>query len=241
MVNDKFKRKRSDYAWMAGFYLVLIFAGEKTFPQRSTSADVANMERAFNILKLESTLGQYLFFLLITAFGLCALTSSLWIFFRILRKTPDTHLGTMLKTIAPNLTLFLPAYQVVWEYLILKGWTKVTSYRTSPQEILFDTFLWMLIFELTWYFQHRLMHDNKWLWTNGHEYHHQWKNPEHMIGVTNFAFDALVECWVTMSSSFLPLLIFPMNWYVRNIVGLRFSYIGISSLCVTTSITTTRS
>jgi sterol desaturase/sphingolipid hydroxylase (fatty acid hydroxylase superfamily) len=42
--------------------------------------------------------------------------------------------------------------------------------------------LWILVFELSWYFQHRGMHDNKFLWKFGHEYHHQWRRPEHMMG-----------------------------------------------------------
>ena len=54
------------------------------------------------------------------------------------------------------------------------------------------------------YTQHRAMHDVKFLWEYGHQYHHQWKRTEHMIGITNFSFDAIVEGWVTMSSAFAP-------------------------------------
>ena len=56
-----------------------------------------------------------------------------------------------------------------------------------------DWFLWMFLFELAWYFQHRLMHDVKPLWHYGHAYHHEFKRPEHMIGLTNFAFDHVEE------------------------------------------------
>lgn len=51
------------------------------------------------------------------------------------------------------------------------------------------------------------------LHTTCRRYHHGWKRPEHMIGVTNFAFDHIVEVWVTMSSAFAPILFFPINMY----------------------------
>ena len=66
------------------------------------------------------------------------------------------------------------------------------------------------------------MHDNKVLWTWGHQYHHGWKRPEHMIGVTNFAFDHLVEPWVTMSSSFVPTLLFPSHWIAVKVVSFAY-------------------
>ncbi len=65
--------------------------------------------------------------------------------------------------------------------------------RVGPGELLLDFCLWMLGFELYWYAQHRAMHDVKLLWQWGHEYHHGWRKPEQMIGITNFAFDAIVE------------------------------------------------
>lgn len=71
------------------------------------------------------------------------------------------------------------------------------------------------------------MHEVKVLWDLGHEYHHGWNRPEHMIGITNFAFDHIVEFWVTMSSSFLGILIFPINFYAGKIVSLMYMVIAV--------------
>ena len=48
-----------------------------------------------------------------------------------------------------------------------------------------------------------------------------------MIGITNFAFDHIVEFWVTMSSSFLPVLLFPVNFYVGKIVSLFYMILAV--------------
>jgi sterol desaturase/sphingolipid hydroxylase (fatty acid hydroxylase superfamily) len=71
------------------------------------------------------------------------------------------------------------------------------------------------------------MHDNKFLWRLGHSYHHTWNRPEHMIGITNFAFDHIVEFWVTMSSSFLGYLIFPSNFFVGKAISLFYMVLAV--------------
>merc|ERR1712217_109696 len=95
------------------------------------------------------------------------------------------------------------------------------------QSVSLQVFGWMLMFELTWYTQHRLMHDNKVLWKYGHQYHHSWKRPEHMIGITNFAFDHVVELWVTMSSAFFPILIFPSHYLTSKLFSVCYSILAI--------------
>jgi len=130
------------------------------------------------------------------------------------------------KTIEINFFL-LPFMQVLWDFSIENGFTKVTSGNLHPMIILRDILLWILSFEWAWYVQHRLMHDVKLLWKYGHSYHHKWRKPEHMLGITNFAFDHVVEVWVTMSSSYLGHLLFPANFYVAKIVSLTYMVLAI--------------
>lgn len=213
-------------------FACLYAVGEKLCPQRSTEKQLSDMYDAFNYLgwDKDKTLHIYASWAALTGFSLCILTSALWFTMKTLRpQTPTTHLRSQLKTIAVNLLVVLPVYESAWESLVLGGWSKVVGPmdRLEPSTILKDIALWMLVFELTWYMQHRAMHDNKTLWRYGHEYHHGWKRPEHMIGVTNFAFDAIVEGWVTMSSSFLPVLLFPINCHVRNFIGIMYTLLAV--------------
>ncbi len=123
--------------------------------------------------------------------------------------------------------ILLPMMQTLWDWGSTFGITKTTMGNLEPLVILRDCCLWMLCFELAWYTQHRLMHDNKFLWNLGHSYHHGWKRPEHMIGITNFAFDHIVEIWVTMSSSFIGYLIFPANFYVGKAISLGYMVLAV--------------
>jgi len=66
------------------------------------------------------------------------------------------------------------------------------------------------------------MHDIKVLWTYGHAYHHKWRVPEHMIGVTNYSFDHVVETWVTMSSAMFPMVVFPGNFFITKFLSLAY-------------------
>lgn len=222
------KRNTSDYAWIVAMFGGLALVGEKVWKERSSPEDLAAMHNAFNLLQFSQWYAPYVCFFLATGTVLCGLTLGLWKLMIHLKPTTSTkHLPEQLKVIVFNLCFVLPAYQVVWETLVLKGYTKVTMGRLDLQSVLIDCFLWMLVFELVWYAQHRLMHDNKTLWVWGHEYHHQWRKPEHMIGVTNFAFDAVVEGWVTMSTSMAPVLLFPINWYVRSTLGLLYMLLAV--------------
>lgn len=226
----RFVRSRSDYNWMILFFILIWQAGERYFKARSSPTDQLQMQAAFNLLGWENPSGPaaYITFFLLTGTSLAGLTALLWALMTTLRPaTPTTHLTSQLKTIGVNLFVVLPAYQCAWEGLVNGGYTKVTMGRLGVLEVLQDVTLWVLVFELAWYMQHRAMHDNKLLWRWGHEYHHQWKRPEHMIGITNFAFDAVVEGWVTMSSSMVPTLFFPINWYVRSVVGLAYMLLAV--------------
>jgi sterol desaturase/sphingolipid hydroxylase (fatty acid hydroxylase superfamily) len=48
-----------------------------------------------------------------------------------------------------------------------------------------------------------------------------------MLGITNFAFDHIVEFWVTMSSSFLGYLIFPSNFFVGKLISLLYLVLAV--------------
>lgn len=221
-----FVRNKADFVWIALMMGVLVVLGEHYFPHRTPESQQVAIYEAFNVGGAFLPVGTsvwhraapYAVFFLMTGVSLSGLTLMLYFVMQYLRPrtSPQTFefvLSKQLKTIFFNLAVLLPAYQTFWEWLVNSGYTKVTIDRLSPFHIVGDIFLWVLAFELLWYAQHRAMHDSKTLWKFGHEYHHSWRQPEHMIGVTNFAFDALVEGWVTMSSSFLPVLVFPINWY----------------------------
>lgn len=155
--------------------------------------------------------------------ALSGLTAATW---RIIKhfdpNIPTTFFNEQMRAISVNMPL-LAMMETLWGYLTVQRWTKITMHdEWSPLSVLLGVAGWMLIFELTWYTQHRLMHDNKVLWTYGHQYHHSWKRPEHMIGITNFAFDHVVEVWVTMSSSIASSFFFPINFYVKNVIGLGY-------------------
>ncbi len=108
---------------------------------------------------------------------------------------PDPSHPTQVRWIETNFFL-LPFFQVLWDVMTYYGLTRVTMGNTAPLLALRDAALWMLGFEWAWYFQHRLMHDVKPCWKLGHSHHHTWRKPAHMIGITNFAFDHVVEPWV---------------------------------------------
>lgn len=218
-------RRQTDYLWIAAFFLSFYVAGELLWPRAAygSAAARAEMFHALNPLGLTSVVAVYVTFLAVTVTSISGLTLGMWRVMQYLQpNTPTLHVSTQLRTIIVNLGIVLPVYQVVWEFLVIQGYTKVTMGRLDPVSVVLDSLLWMLGFELCWYTQHRAMHDNKFLWHYGHAYHHQWKKPEHMIGITNFAFDAAVEGWVTMSSSFIPMLLFPVNWYLRSVLGLGY-------------------
>ena len=199
---------------------------------------MADRARAYDALDILAQVGVtapgaagplqvYAVFWAFTAFALSAATWALWKAMTFMYKdTPTQHLGEQLSAIRVNF-LILPAFQTFWDHLIVRGHTKVTMGNTSPGLLARDVFLWMLVFELTWYVQHRAMHDNKFLWKHGHQYHHGWKRPEHMIGITNFAFDHVVEVWVTMSSAFAPVLFFPVNWHAEKLVGFGYMMLAV--------------
>eukprot|EP01060_Flectonema_neradi_P026001 TRINITY_DN34851_c0_g1_i1.p1 TRINITY_DN34851_c0_g1~~TRINITY_DN34851_c0_g1_i1.p1 ORF type:complete len:312 (+),score=20.27 TRINITY_DN34851_c0_g1_i1:56-937(+) len=143
-------------------------------------------------------------------------------------KVPNTHIVEISKSILPNTLFLLPTYQVVIDFLACNGMLRSSSERLDDfTTIAVDSLLWMLGFEISWYLQHRLMHDVKPLWTYGHELHHTWRKPEHMIGITNFSFDHLVEPWVTMSSSLLPSLLFPCNFYLAKITSFMYMFLAL--------------
>jgi sterol desaturase/sphingolipid hydroxylase (fatty acid hydroxylase superfamily) len=175
-----------------------------------------------NFTGLQSIAAILAVYLVASIVCMSSITATTW---RLMKwwypSTPSLHLAAQLKTISVNMVL-LPAYQTLWDYFAVLGYTKQTTGNLSPLLLLRDGCLWVLVFEWAWYFQHRLMHDNKFLWTFGHSYHHTWKKPEHMIGITNFAFDHVVETWVTMSSSLLPVLLFPINFYWAKLLGFAY-------------------
>ena len=232
-----FIRRKTDYGWIAVMFAALYVIGQHYFPTKTSVADRAAAYDALDILGraglttpgAAGPLQIYAVFWAFTAVALSAATTALWYAMKWgLGGTPTKHLDEQLAAIRVNF-LILPAFQTFWDYLIVNGHTKVTMGNglDAPWLLARDVFLWMLMFELTWYVQHRAMHDNKFLWKYGHQYHHGWKRPEHMIGITNFAFDHVVEVWVTMSSAFVPVLFFPVNWYAEKAIGFFYMMLAV--------------
>jgi sterol desaturase/sphingolipid hydroxylase (fatty acid hydroxylase superfamily) len=226
-----FQRKKSDYLWLAGFFATFVVTGEYFYPERSTLSDAQRLMEMCNPFKIENEMLMWAVWTLLTASVLGSLTVLVWCIFRVLdpEVTPATHFFQQLKDATINFFL-LASMQTIFDYFsIYYRISKTTFGRDDLGSMVWGSILWVLPFEFAWYLQHRLMHDNKFLWTMGHSYHHQWKRPEHMIGITNFAFDHVIEVWVTMSSAFLPLVLYPQNFYSSR--ALMFAYM-VFAVCV---------
>eukprot|EP00937_MAST-01D_sp_MAST-1D-sp2_P004126 g4126.t1 len=227
------KRNTSDYYVIALMYAALGYAGS-AWP-RSTAAERAHFYSFF--CRYQTTFGVevgegdelsvYGASYTVTVLALSLANVVLWRLITTVQPgVPRTHLAAQVRAIAGNM-LILPLFQTAWDVLAVAGVTRQTTAHLAPSTIARDVLLWMLVFELTWYVQHRAMHDNYYLWKYGHAYHHTWRKPEHMIGVTNFAFDHVVEPFVTMSSSLVPLLLFPINFYVAKLLSFGYMLLAV--------------
>lgn len=248
------KRNPNDYWWIASFYAAMAFYNFNYLPAAS-KGDRDLLIEGVNYLGLEDPLGANYwnvlgFSLFETSIALLVINSVLFVILRLAspQHTPTDFLGSQISHIFINLALTLPAMDTIFLHLMhtfggqwyikdcpLEG----GAYCADADGNMFGMFglpylglvrdvaLWLLCFELTWYTQHRLAHDNKFLWVHGHAYHHQWKTPEQMIGVTNYAFDHIIEVWVTMSSSFIPLMLLPINFWVLRVVGFMYAILAV--------------
>ena len=204
-MKSNFVRNKSDYLVMLAILgAVWYFYARKAFPEYSSEADRNEFMKIYDVFNIRGWGVHehfvWLEWLLISSIAMHGITWSMFFLFRASKPevTPLTHLADQRKAIVVNFFL-LPCMQVVADYLQFKGYTKATMGNTAFWLVVRDSCLWMLSFEWAWYFQHRLMHDNKFLWSLGHSYHHSWKRPEHMIGVTNFAFDHIVEVLISLT------------------------------------------
>ena len=224
-------RKRRDYCWLAFFFFVLVGAAEYFFPARSSPDDMAFILKSCNPLGLKGSIEMWLVWTLITIASLYLLTGILWLTMRWIDPvaTPTTHFYSQSK--AAGLNFFILGFvQTIWDWATsTTAISKTTSGNLDHLNCVRSAVLWMLCFELSWYTQHRLMHDVKFLWIHGHAYHHTWRHPEHMIGITNFAFDHVIEIWVSMSSSFLGYALFPTNFFWGKTISLAYMLFAILS------------
>jgi sterol desaturase/sphingolipid hydroxylase (fatty acid hydroxylase superfamily) len=231
-------RSRVDYIIIALFYVILYQVGNKFWPGNSTKQDTDYFQNLFAQLGYYASFGYagsdpstwanfistWVAFFFLTVLGEAFITYGLcWNY--LIWMWPDTprkYFAIQSRDLLLSNFWLLAAYQTVFDWMVVKGYTKQTAGNTDAFSVVRDIALWSLVFELTWYTQHRLMHE-KFLWELkifgfefGHSYHHQWRDNYQMIGITNFSFDALVETWVTMSSSLLPILLFPSNFYAAK-------------------------
>jgi len=229
---SNFRRKQSDYAVIAVLAAALVLCGEHFFPTRSSPKECAQF---WDLISMPSRIVgivtsdfiNWSIYYLIGVATLFGLTAACWVgLVRANSKTPREFFWPQAKQAGSNFFL-LSLVQVVWDWMVVHGYTKNTMDNLDLFSVLRDSLLWILVFELTWYTQHRAMHDNHFLWKHGHAYHHSWKKPEHMIGITNFAFDHVIELWVTMSSSLAPILVFPINFYVAKVMGLAYMVLAV--------------
>ena len=191
-----FKRRKSDYAWLAAFFVIYAVVGE-LMPggTRSTPADQQFVKAACNPFGFEDETRIWAVAGLITIGGLIFFTQALWFIMKAWKPQylPFEFYSEQMRAISVNMVL-LGLVQTLWDWITVNyPIAKVKADRLDAQSIVTDSLLWMATFELAWYTQHRLMHDVKFLWTYGHAYHHTWRRPAHMIGITNFAFDHVVE------------------------------------------------
>ena len=213
-------RRKTDILWCALIGLSFWAIGDQWAYSSEEEAKI--FLSLINVFGFESRVAAFASYYVVAVFALSSITAGLWFMMKWVHpNTPSTHLGAQMRDALTNFFL-LATYQVAWDVLAIRGYTKQTLGDLQPYPLVRDVVLWQLAFELAWYTQHRLMHDVKPLWTYGHSYHHEWKKPEHMIGITNFAFDHIVEPFVTMSSSLFPILVFPCNFYVNKIMGFGY-------------------
>ncbi|KAI8909157.1 hypothetical protein EDD86DRAFT_150322 [Gorgonomyces haynaldii] len=186
MNSKSYSRKRSDYATIACLFGVLLGFSEALYLERSQTQDRIYILQACNLFGLSDETVIWAVWFLVAVLSLSGITSGLWFWMRSVNPavTPETHFWRQFETISVNMFL-LSAVQAFGDYCAYKfGVFKITRDHLDPWSILKDSFFWILCFELAWYTQHRMMHDVKFLWIYGHAYHHQWKKPEHMIGIT---------------------------------------------------------
>jgi len=229
---------------MLGFYAAFYACSKYTWPDYNftTVSDRENIVKAINEpFGFEDPCGKDVWKVFVAYFfqasiSISAVVTTMFFILYALNKekTYTTTLWRQLPDIVLNCALFLPIVDAVTTYFVYRGWFKIfvsePPYDAGSFAVLYhlrDMSLWLLVFELSWYMQHRAMHDNKTLWKLGHEYHHQWRKPEHMIGITNFAFDHIVEVWVTMSSSYAPMLFFPIHMWAFRIVGFLYMMLAV--------------
>ena len=223
-----FSRERQDYYWIAAFYAVLLVFGQWFYPQRTTPEQADAIYNLVNPIGFDDPLFVYVSYWVLGTVTLSGLTAIIWRLIKYYDPNICTkHFDEQMKVVTVNMIL-LSYTETVWIYLTINQYTKTTIHSNMTFfTVIRDLLEWIFCFELTWYTQHRLMHDNKVLWIYGHQYHHSWKRPEHMIGITNFAFDHVVEVWMTMSSSFLPVFIFPIDFYVKNCISLCYMILAV--------------
>lgn len=220
-------RKKTDYYWLSLFYIILYGIGYWFFPNYTSVADSNTIYDLINFMGFSSPILTWIMYFVGAALSISTMTYGIWKLIKMLDPNiSTTYLEEQLKAIKINMIL-LSAMQTVFDIGVWCGYTKVTMGNDTVIEIIRDVILWMLMFEITWYTQHRAMHDNKTLWEYGHAYHHGWRSPEHMIGITNFAFDHIVEIWVTMSSANIAQFFFPINFYARLIVSFGYMVLAI--------------
>lgn len=186
------QRHKTDYVWLAGFFVLAYGLGQLLQPGRSEPSDLAALRGYMDVLGVENPVLVQVVFFGITAVGMSGMTLMLWLVIRAVQPDlPLQNVRAQLKTIAPNLLFVLPLYQSVLNYCMTElAITKVTLSRTAPLQVILDMALWMFVFELMWYTQHRAMHDNYYLWKYGHEYHHGWRRK-----VCSFGAIVWVEIW----------------------------------------------
>jgi sterol desaturase/sphingolipid hydroxylase (fatty acid hydroxylase superfamily) len=237
-------RRKTDYYWILGFYATFFVLAQVAWPGffHTTPNDRSNIVHEVNrAFGWEDPLGKDLWKVFVSYFVQVGLVLPLLVFVIFIfmyivapEKTYTPALWKQLPGVCANCFVMMPLADAIATYLGHRGWVKLfveePPYIPGDYVMLYhfrDMLLWVLGFELTWYAQHRAMHDSKFLWKLGHEYHHQWRRPEHMIGITNFAFDHVVEVWVTMSSSFFPMVFFPIHIWAFRIIGFLWLIIAL--------------
>jgi sterol desaturase/sphingolipid hydroxylase (fatty acid hydroxylase superfamily) len=220
-------KKYIDYVWISTFYIFLISISGFFFTT-TTKEDcdkILYITNSFNI-SLENKYLIYLTYyftnIIVLKFVVCAIWNIIkYVNYKYKIDTSVEIINKQIKPVNINIIL-LSLVETLWLYFILNGYTKVTIGNNNIYKFCSETTLWMLCFELTWYVQHRLMHENYFLWRYGHAYHHTWNKSKYLIGITNFARDHFVEVIITMISSFVPILLFPINYYNKIFISLVY-------------------
>ena len=207
-------RNPMDYLWIGLMFLGVMYLGWN-----------------FNFVPIDmfNPFGVLHYWVLDYVMTYCILMGYTLLFWTVARFFTTVSSKYFMEQMMENSMVFcvLSFYQTAFNWGAEMGLTKLTLGHTDALSLIRDGLVHIFLFELFWYTLHRYMHDNKFLWKLGHEYHHQWNKPDMLIGITNFSVDLIVEPIILMVSANAPYFLFPCNYYLGKLIDLAYMILAV--------------